>query len=115
MKKENDIFEDLKEGFDNCTFCEDEEMDSAIKDRFKNLVERAEHDMKMRQEFANAIASIVGCIALYGKDGIYWATRIDDPETTFVKEYLEEFLKYDKIEIDIKNGTMEFKKKGKRK
>lgn len=112
MKKENDIVEDLKGRLDNCTFCEDEEMDSAIKDNFKNMVERAEHDMKMRQEFANAIASIVGCIALYGEMGIYMATQMDDPELKFIKEYLEEFLKYDKIEINIKNGTIEFKKKG---
>lgn len=114
MKKENDVFEDLKERFDNCTFCEDEEMDSAIKDNFKKLVERAERDMKMRQEFAHSIATIVGCIALYGKDGIFWAAQMDDPELKFIKEYLEEFLKYDKIEIDIKNGTIEFKKKGRK-
>ena len=80
MKKENDVLEDLKGRFDNCTFCEDEEMDSAIKDNFKNLVERATREIKMREEFAQSIATFVGCIALHGKMGALWFTQLDDPD-----------------------------------
>ena len=110
MKKKNNIFEDLKKRLDNCTFNDDEETNSVIKNNFKSLVERAEYEIKIRQEFSYVMATIVGCIALYGKEGIFWASQSDKTENEYFKDFLEEILKMDKIEISLKNGTIEFRK-----